>query len=207
MIFFLISFVAVTGYYSARVAIRDLSGIDVLTRVIPGLFLISVLSCSSALIKNSFERENVDILTERELWQMHRDVRFTSFMYDNNFTREGFLLRWEPDSILIQPRGAGQPAKIPSSGIIGIRVEIGNRILESLLLGTAAAGAYVGLAKSYSLGEASTTEAMAKLLGPPLIIFSAMAIGSAVEKSKLYRVPEEFEFDYDEANSLYKLLE
>ena len=207
MIFFLINFADVTGYYSARVAIRNILGIDMLTRVIPGLLLISVLSCSSALIKNSFERENVDILTERELWRMHKDVRFASFIYDDRSEIEGLLLRWQPDSILIQPRGADQPIRIPSSGIIGIRIETGNRILESLILGTVAAAAYVGSVKSYDLGETSATEAMTKLLGPPLIIFGAIAVGSSMEKYRLYRVPEGFEFDYEEANSLYELLE
>jgi hypothetical protein len=158
-------------------------------------------------LKDSFEKDNIINLTERELWRIHRSIRFTSFIYEDGSVLDGLLLRWEPDSILIQPRGMDQPAKIPSSGVIGLKVEIGNRILESLALGTATAGAYIGLAKSYSLSEASTTEAIAKLLGPPLIIFGAIAIGSSMEKYRLYRVPEEFEFDYDEANSLYELLE
>lgn len=175
--------------------------------IIFGFLVIAVLSCSSAVLKNSFEKDNISNLTERELWRIHRNIRFTSFIYEDGSVLDGLLLRWEPDSILIQPRGADQPAKIPSSGIIGIKIEIGNRILESLALGTAAAGAYIGLAKSYSLGEASVTEAIAKLLGPPLIIFGAIAIGSSMEKYRLYRVPEEFEFDYEKANSLYELLE
>lgn len=175
--------------------------------IIFGFLVIAVLSCSNVVLKDSFEKDNIVNLTERELWRMHRDVRFTSFVYDNSPVIEGLLLRWEPDSILIQPRGTDQPAKIPSSGIIGVRVETGNRILESLVLGTVAAGAYAGLAKSYDLGEASAAEALAKLLGPPLIIFGAIAVGSSVETFKLYRVPEGFEFDYEEANSLYELLE
>ncbi len=175
--------------------------------IIFGFLVIAVLSCSNAVLKNPFEKENIINLTERELWRMHKDVRYASFIYDDRSAIEGLLLRWQPDSILIQPRGADQPIQIPSSGIIGIKIETGNRILESLVLGTVAAGAYVGLVKSYDLGEATATEAMTKLLGPPLIIFGAIAIGSSMEKYKFYTVPAGFEFDYEEANSLYELLE
>lgn len=175
--------------------------------IIFGFLVMAVLSCSNVAFKNSFEKDNIINLTERELWRMHRDVRFASFIYEDGSVLDGLLLRWEPDSILIQPRGTEQPTKIRSSGVIGIKIETGNRILESLALGTAVAGGYVGLAKSYSLSGASLTGAIAKLLGPPLIIFGAIAIGSSMEKYRLYRVPEEFEFDYEKANSLYELLE
>lgn len=169
------------------------------------LLAIFLVGCSSVVRKGS--EGSAEILTEQELWRMHRDVRYISFTYEDGSVLDGLLLRWEPDSILIQPRGTEQPTKIPSSGVIGIRVEIGNRILESLALGTAAAGGYIGLAKSYNLGGASATEAITKLLGPPLIIFGAIAFGSSMEKYRLYRVPQEFEFDYEKANSLYELLE
>ncbi len=169
------------------------------------LLVIFLVGCSSVVRQGS--EGGAEVLTERELWQMHKDVRFASFIYDDRSKIEGLLLRWQPDSILIQPRGADQPILIPSSGIIGIRVETGNRILESLALGTVAAGAYIGSVKSYDLGGATVTEAMAKLLGPPLIIFGAIAIGSSMEKYKLYSVPAGFEFDFEEANSLYELLE
>jgi hypothetical protein len=179
----------------------------VLKRIISGFLAIAVLSCSNSVLKNPFGKEKITNLTERELWRMHKDVRFASFIYDDRSEIEGLLLRWQPDSILIQPREADQPIQIPSSGIIRIRIETGNRILESLILGTVAAGAYVGSVKSYDLGGATATEAMTKLLGPPLIIFGAIAVGSSMEKYRLYRVPEGFEFDYEEANSLYELLE
>ncbi len=175
--------------------------------IIFGFLVIAVLSCSNAVLKNPFEKDNITDLTERELWRMHKDVRFAGFIYDDRSEIEGLLLRWQPDSILIQPRGADQPIRIPSSGITGIRIETGNRILESLILGTVAAAAYVGSVKSYDLGETTATEAMTKLLGPPLIIFGAIAVGSSMEKYRLYRVPEGFEFDFEEANSLYELLE
>jgi hypothetical protein len=190
-----------------RVTIRGQKGIEVSNKIILGFLAMAVLSCSSAVMKDSFKKESTINLTERELWRMHNTVPLVSFVYESDSVSEGLLLRWKPDSILIQPRETDLPIKIPASGMIGIRVATGNRILESLAFGTVAAGAYIGLAKSYSLGEASITEAIAKLLGPPLIIFGTIAIGSSLEKYEYYRIPDGFEFDYEKANSLYELLE
>jgi hypothetical protein len=169
------------------------------------IMILMVLSCAHAVRKDV--SEDTPVVTDRELWRMHRDVRSISFLYDNGEVREGVLLRWEPDSILIQPPGRVQPAKIPATGIRALSVKVGNRIWESLALGSVVGGVYVAAVKSYDFSDASVTDAIFKLLGPPVIVFGSIAIGSGMDKHIMYRVPEEFEFDYDKANSLYKLLE
>jgi len=165
----------------------------------------SVLSCSTVITKDI--SDNNGEITERKLWRMHKDIRYTIFIYDDSTTREGLLLRWKPDSILVQPRGAGMPVRIPSAGITAVRIEVGNRMPEWVAGSVLAAGAYVALMKSYELTSASQAEGVAKLLGPPLIIIAAMGIGSGMNKYEEYKVPEGFEFDFDKADVFYKALE
>jgi len=169
---------------------------------LPVIFLVG---CSSVVRQGS--GGGAEILTERELWRMHKDVRFTSFMYDNRSVKEGLLLRWEPDSILIQPRGTDQPVRIPAPGVVRIKIEVGNRIWEAMAIGTVAAGGYFGLVRSYDLSGVTLGEAIWKVFVPPVILVTSIAIGSSIDRYKEYMVPEGFEFDYDEANSLYELLE
>ena len=147
------------------------------------------------------------MLTERNLWRLHGDVPYTHFEYADGSRSEGLLLRWKPDSILVQPRQTDLPLKIPASGVIRIKIEVGNRIWEALTIGAVTAGGYFGLARSYDLGGVTLEEAIWKVLVPPVILVTSIAIGSGMDRYKEYIVPEGFEFDYDDANSLYELLE
>ena len=168
----------------------------------PALLLVA---CSSVFKRASGDGDN--ILTERTLWRLHRDVPYTHFEYADGSRSEGLLLRWKPDSILVQPRETDLPVKIPASGVIRIKIEVGNRIWEALTIGTIAAGGYFGLAGSYDLSGVTLGEAIWKVLVPPVILVTSIAIGSGMDKYEEYILPEELEFDYDEANSLYELLE
>jgi hypothetical protein len=172
---------------------------------LPTVLILLTMSCAHAVKMDV--SDDTAAVTDRELWRMHRDVRSISFQYDDGEVKEGILLRWEPDSILIQPRGRVQPTKIQATGIRTLKVNMGNRIWESLALGSVVGGVYVAAVKSYDFSGVSVTDAIFKLLGPPVIVFGSIAIGSGMEKHKMYRVPEGFEFDYEKANSLYKLLE
>lgn len=169
------------------------------------ILIMLIMSCAHAVMKDV--SDDTPVVTDREVWRMHRDVRSIVFYYEDERVEEGILLRWEPDSILIQPRARVQPIRIPATGIRALRVKVGNRIWESLALGTGAGGVYVVAVKSYDFSGVSVTDAIFKLLGPPVIIFGSIAIGSGMDKYKVYRVPDGFEFDYEKANSLYKLLE
>ena len=117
------------------------------------------------------------------------------------------MLRWKPDSILVQPRGADLPVRIPTAGLSAIKIEIGNRIWESLAIGAAGAVVYAVIIKSWKLTGASMVAGVAKLLGPPAILVVSTAIGSGMKRDEEYRIPEGFKFDFDRADLLYKALE
>lgn len=173
--------------------------------LIIGFAALLLLSCSSVLKRGSGDEDN--ILTEWTLWRLHGDVPYTQFLYADGSRSEGLLLRWKQDSILVQPRQTDLPVKIPASGVVGLKIEVGNRIWEALTIGTIAAAGYFGLAGSYDLGGVTLEEAIWKLFVPPVILVTSIAIGSGMDRYEEYIVPEDFEFDFDEANSLYELLE
>ena len=170
------------------------------------LLLVLLTSGCSTVVRRGDDKPR-EVLTERQLWRIHRDIHYTYFEYKDGQVREGILLKWMPDSILVQPRGKNKPVRIPTEGIKSIRIEVGNRIWEGLAIGSGMAGIYIALAKSYDLNDISLGQAIWKLFVPPAILVSSIAIGSGMDKHKEYIVPEGFRFDYDEANSLYKLLE
>lgn len=165
-----------------------------------------LLAACSAVVRRGQEGGG-QLLTERSLWRIHRDIPYTFFEYKDGQNREGLLLNWKPDSILVQPRGTGRPTRIPADGLQRIRIEVGNRIWEGLTVGGAAAAIYIVLAKSYELNNVSLGQAVWKLFVPPFILVTSVAVGSSMYKHEEYVVPEGFRFDYDEASSLYELLE
>ncbi|MEE9553398.1 MAG: hypothetical protein V3W18_03785 [candidate division Zixibacteria bacterium] len=173
--------------------------------IIYGIIALICLSCSSPVKKEL--SESAGELTERELWRFHRDIRYTYFYYEDGEKKEGLLLRWKPDSILVQPRGVDLPWNIPAAGIKAIRLEMGNRVWSAFTIGTIAALVYIGVIKSYDLTDVSTGDAFAKLAGPPAILAGAMAIGSGKYTYDDYRLPDGFVFDFDKVNSLYEALE
>jgi hypothetical protein len=170
------------------------------------ILLIALLSACSTVARKGGS-DSREILTERRLWEIHKDISYTYFEYEDGQYRQGLLLNWKPDSILVQPRGEGKPVRIPTEGLRSIRIEVGNRIWEGLAVGSGIAGIYFGLAKSYELSNVSLGEAVWKLFVPPLIVVSSIVVGSGIDKHEEFIVPEDFEFDYDKAKSLYELLE
>ena len=174
-------------------------------KIVYAFLALSVFSCSTVARKGESE-SNLE-LSEKQLWQIHKDIRYTIFIYEDGGRKEGLLLRWKPDSILVQPRGADLPMKIPTAGISAIKIEIGNRIWKSLAIGTIVAGAYAGVIRSWDFTDVSTGLAVAKLLGPPAILIISTAIGSGMNKYEEYRIPKGFIFDFDKADMLYRALE
>jgi len=169
------------------------------------IFFSGILSCSTVIRRDlSVNRGEI---TEKELWQIHKDVRYTKFIYGDSVVNEGLLLRWMPDSILVQPRKQSTPVWISAQGVSAIQVEIGNRMPEWIAISVLAAGAYVAALKSWELTSASMGEGVAKLLGPPVIVFSAMGIGSSINKYQEYKIPQGFKFNYDKVDGFYRILE
>ena len=164
-----------------------------------------ILACGSAVKKDLSEKAAE--LTEWELWRIHRDVRYVYFHYDDGSVREGLLLRWKADSLLVQPRRTDLPVKIPAAGISWLGVETGTRVWRAFTIGAIAALAYAGIARSHDLSSASWTEAAAKLLGPPAILAGSVAAGSGWYEYRDYRLPDGFEFDIDEVKVLFEALE
>lgn len=192
---------------------RGITGMDsgtrymgrLVTLIFSGIILMGFVSCST-VIRRDLSENNGEI-TVRELWNLHRDVRYTKFIYSDSTVKEGLLLRWKPDSIMVQPRKRSSPVWIPSEGITAIQIETGNRMPEWVAGSVLAAGVYVVFLKSWELTSASQTEGVAKLLGPPLIVFSAMGIGSGINKYQEYKIPAGFKFDFDKENQFFEILE
>ncbi len=174
-------------------------------KVFFGFAALLILSCSSPIKKEL--SVTAGELTERELWRFHRDIRYTYFYYDDGAISEGLLLRWKPDSILVQPRGVDLPINIPANRIKALRVETGNKVWRAFTVGMLAALAYAGAMKSYDLIDVSTGDAFAKLFGPPAILAGSIAVGSGMYTYEDYRLPDGFVFDFDKVNSLYEALE
>lgn len=169
------------------------------------LLALFLLACSTVVRRGGDDAK--EVLNDRRLWEIHRDIPYTYFEYEDGQRKEGLLLNWKPDSILVQPRGEVKPVRIPAEGLQLIRIEVGNRIWEGLAAGSVVAAIYIGAAKSYQLSNISLSQAIWKLFVPPFILVSSIVVGSGMDKHQEYIVPEGFRFDYDEANSLYELLE
>jgi hypothetical protein len=138
------------------------------------------------------------VLTSEKLLEIHEDVRFTRFFYDDGRFESGLMLRWMPDSIRIQERGQGSPKAIPVAGLGRIETITGNKMFEGLALGTLVGAAYFVAVGGYDLGTVTFGEAMVKLLVPPAIIISGLAIGAGREKTEAFVVPPNFLYDYQE---------
>jgi hypothetical protein len=138
-------------------------------------------------------------LTSEQLWKIHEDVPFTRFYYRDQRIESGLLLRWMPDSILIQERGIGNPRQIPSAGLFKIETVTGNRLFEGLGAGILAGAIYASIVRSDQLKGRSFPAALAKLLVPPALMITGMAIGSSKDKKEVYYVPSHFIYNHEEA--------
>ncbi len=136
-------------------------------------------------------------LTEDKLYEIHQDVRFTYFHYADSSIAAGLLLRWEPDSILIQGRGDIKPHMIPTDGVELIETVTGNKIGRGLVLGSLVAGGYFALVRGWELSGVTFITALGKLLVPPAIIVAGIALGSSRETRETYYLPPGFIFDYN----------
>lgn len=177
---------------------------------IAGKGIISVLiflfaGCGITARKDSVKEE--EILTISRLWQMHEDVNFVYFYYEDGSVERGLLLRWDKDKIKIQKRDKGVPETIPSNGVTSIKAVVGNRIWQSLAVGSALGAVYFMLADAGDLGGASLGTALIKMFGAPLIIMASVAYGASSEKTEIYIVPEDFEFNYDEIRRIHRYTE
>lgn len=163
--------------------------------VLGGVILLTLaFGCAShsGQVKNG----EVGTLTEEKLYQINSEVRFTRFYYADR-VESGLLLRWQADSVLIQERGQGQPRMIPADGITTIETITGNRIMPGIGIGTLLAAGYFVAVKGYELGIVTFWEAITKLLVPPAILVTAIAVGSSMETTEVYRLPPGFKFDYE----------
>ncbi len=168
--------------------------------------LLVVVACSGTIRSGSFGTPSM-VLSEGILWDIHQDVRYTSFRYADGSIREGILLRWQADSIQVQPGGSSLPVRIPARGIVSIKIRTGNRIWESMAAGGVLASGYFLAVKGYDLGKGSFWSDLNKVLVSPLMIMASIAIGATMERYEEYTVPDDFQFDYDKARSLYKFIE
>lgn len=153
------------------------------------------LSCGGAAKKN--QPPEAFTITEQRLLEINEDARFIRFFYFDGKTESGILLRWKPDSILIQSRGQGMPHHIPADGITQIEVVTGNRSLSGVAWGTLVAAAYAGAVRIDQINGITFWSAVAKLFVTPAIIVTGAAIGAGRETKELYNVPQDFIFDFD----------
>lgn len=159
--------------------------------VFPGVF-----SCGGAGRRDA--PKTVYILTSEQLTEIHQDIRFTYFYYPDTML-SGLMLNWQPDSILIQPRNADLPVKIPTLGLSKIEIVIGNRSMEGIAVGSLLAAGYFVAVKGYDLGTVTFGEGLAKLLVPPAIIVTAIGVGSSMEKRETYLLPPGFLYSYEQS--------
>jgi hypothetical protein len=157
---------------------------------------LAMLSCGAAAKK---EKPSItpQAITEQRLMEINEDARFVTFFYTNGKTESGILLRWKPDSILVQTRGQGLPHYIPSDGITQIEVVTGNKALTGFAWGTLVAAAYAGAVRIDKINGITFLSAVTKLLGTPAIMVIGTVIGASRETKELYYVPPDFIFDYD----------
>jgi hypothetical protein len=155
---------------------------------------ILLFGCASHMRK---ETTALKIVTERQLLEINNENLFTRFYYSDGKTFSGLMLRWIPDSVYIQPRGAGSPLSISTAGLTKIETVTGNKIFTGLAIGTLVAGAYFIAVKGYDLKQVTFFEGLAKLLVPPAMILTAMGIGASKDTYESYLIPPNFKFDYD----------
>lgn len=144
-------------------------------------------------------------LTINRAWKMHEDISFVYFYYRDGSVQSGLLLKWKGDEILIQKKGKGVPESIPSADLKMVKAVVGNRIWESIPIGTVLGAGYFFLVKGYDLGGQSSGSAIVKMFGAPLFIMASIAYGASREKSETYLVPDDFKFDYDEIKKIHKI--
>jgi hypothetical protein len=169
------------------------------------LAMLLITSCGSHVRRG--ESSSDKILTEDKLWEIHQDVRFTTFHYADSAAASGLLLRWEPDSILIQGRGEPIPRQITTVGLVRIETVTGNKIGLGIGLGSLAAAAYFALVRGWEFNNITFLSALGKLLVPPAIIVTAIAIGSSRETKEIYNLPPGFIFDYDAVKRYHQIRE
>ncbi len=145
-------------------------------------------------------------LTEDILYEINQDVRYTYFHYADSSIASGLMLRWEPDSILIQGRGEIKPRMITTDGLVYIDAVSGNKIGPGILLGTAAAGLYFALVRGWEINNVTFLSALGKLLVPPAIIVTAIGIGSSKETKETYYLSPGFIFDYEAVKRYHQTL-
>jgi hypothetical protein len=169
------------------------------------LSILIATSCASHVRHDqSNERQ---ILTENILWRTHQDVRFTYFHYADSSLVSGLLLRWEPDSILIQKRGEAKPSMIPTTGITYIETVTGNRFGEGFVIGTLVAGAYFAAVRGWELSNITFVSALGKLLVTPAILIAGITVGASREIKKAYYLPPDFKFDYESVKRYHLIQE
>jgi hypothetical protein len=147
---------------------------------------------------------NLRFLSEAKLWQIHEDTRFTWFHYSNGRTESGLLLRWQPDSILIQPRGKELPITIPADSLAQIETVTGNRSLIGFAVGALLAAGYSAGVGFGTNGGITLWEAIAKFLVPPAIIVTGVVVGSSMELRESFLIPPGFKFDFEAVKKRYE---
>ncbi len=173
--------------------------------IVIALMFFLVSGCGVFIRKNVEKEENY--LTVNRLWQMHEDVNYVYFYYEDGSVESGLILRWEKENIKVQKKGAVRPEYIPLEGIDSLKVVIGNRIWKSLAGGTVLAAGWFVLVGAWDLGGESSGSAAIKMIGAPLILMASVAYGASSEKTETYLVPEDFEFDYDEMRRIRRYTE
>jgi hypothetical protein len=177
--------------------------IGALSAVLSSLILFS--GCGVFVRKNAEKKEK--ILTINRLWRMHEDVNHVYFFYENGTVESGLILKWEKERIKVQKKDENIPVYIPAEGIVSIKAITGNRIWESLAAGSVLAAGYYVLTGAYDLGGESLGTVVIKMFGAPLIVMASVAYGASSEKSETYKVPENFEFDYDSIRIIHDITE
>jgi len=156
------------------------------------------LSCSAVAKKNI--DQDINILDSRTLWQIHTDLRYTYFYYDDGSVVDGLLLRWNLDTIKIVPDGFEQPILIESMGINKIEIVSGNKIFKYLAFSGPIAAGMLLIDNSGDSGSS-----IASLAAPMLVVASAI-FGASRDKTTSYKVSPDFTFDYEKEKSLYEFL-
>ena len=169
--------------------------------LVASVLAILFIGCASHVRKESVP---VKILTEKQLVTINDENRFTKFYYSDGKILSGIMLRWTPDSVHIQPRGAISPIAIPTDGLAKIETITGNKMFTGLTIGSAVAAAYFIVVKGYSLRNVTFFEGISKLLVPPAIILTAMGIGASKNTLETYLIPIDFKFDYDISKSRFQ---
>jgi len=170
-----------------------------------GAFIFIIFGCGAAGKRNLEKKEN--LLTINRLWQMHVDVNYVYFYYEDGTLESGLILRWDGDKIKVQKKDETLPVFIPSKRIKSLKVVTGNRIWQSLAAGSALAAGYFALVGAGDLGGESLGTSVIKMFGAPLIIMASVAFGASSEKTEVYMVPENFEFNFDEIKKIHESAE